>query len=57
MESRKKSDSTYKKPSLASVRRAVASSTAVETGQNIQVLEQKLKDPTKRRFVNIKLAT
>ena len=56
MESEKKSISIHKKPSLASVRRAVASSTAVETGQNVQALEQKLKDPTKRRFGNIKLA-
>lgn len=56
MESVKKSISAHRKPSIAAVRRAVASSTAVETGQNVQSLEQKLKEPTKRRFTNIKLA-
>ena len=53
----KKSTPAHRKPSLAAVRRAVASSTAVETGQDIQSLEQKLKEPAKRRFANIKLAT
>jgi len=52
----KKSNSAHRKPSLAAVRRALASSTAVETGQNVQSLEQKLKEPAKRRFTNIKLA-
>lgn len=56
MESIKKSYSAYRKPSIAAVRRAVASSTAVDTGQNVQSLEQKLKEPVKRRFTNIKLA-
>lgn len=45
-----------KKPSMAAVRRAVASSTAIETGQNIQTLEQKLKQPNPQRFAHIKLA-
>lgn len=45
-----------KKPSLVALRRAVASSTAVETGQNIQKLEQQLKEPAKHRFAHIKLA-
>jgi len=45
-----------KKPSMAAVRRAVASSTAVETGQSIQKLEQKLKEPAKHRFSHVKLA-
>lgn len=47
---------TRKKPSLQAVRRAVASSTAVETGQSVQQLEQKLKKPSKLRFQHIKLA-
>jgi len=46
----------HKKPSMAAVRRAVASSTAVETGQSIQNLEQKLKEPAKHRFAHVKLA-
>lgn len=45
-----------KKPNLAALRRAVASSTAVETGQDIQKLEQKLKEPAKHRFAHVKLA-
>lgn len=45
-----------KKLNLAALRRAVASSTAVETGQDIQKLEQKLKEPAKHRFAHIKLA-
>lgn len=45
-----------KKPSLQAVRRAIASSTAVETGQNIQRLEQKLQNQNKLRFQHIKLA-
>jgi len=53
----KKSTSADRKPSLAAVRRAVASSTAVETGQTVQSLEQKLQEPAKRRFANIKLTT
>jgi hypothetical protein len=53
----KKSTLAHRKPSLAAVRRAVASSTAVETGQNVHSLEQKLKEPARRRFSNIKLAT
>ena len=53
----KKSISAHRKPSLAAARRAVASSTAVETGQDVQLLEQKLKEPAKRRFTDIKLAT
>lgn len=46
----------HKKPTMAALRRAVASSTAVETGENIQKLEQKLKEPAKHRFAHIKLA-
>jgi hypothetical protein len=45
-----------KKPSLAALRRAVASSTALETGQSIQKLEQKLLQPVPQRFAHIKLA-
>src|SRR5450830_805448 len=43
-------------PSVVALRRAVASSTALETGQNIQQLEQKLQQPTPQRFAHIKLA-
>jgi hypothetical protein len=45
-----------KTPSMVAVRRAVASSTAIETGQSIQKLEQKLQQPPQRRFAHIKLA-
>lgn len=45
-----------KPPSMAAVRRAVASSTALETGQSVQELEQKLNQPVKHRFAHIKLA-
>jgi len=46
-----------KPPSLAEVRRAVASSTAIETGENIQKLERKLDQGSRRqRFAHIKLA-
>jgi len=41
---------------LHAVRRVVARATALETGQNVQSLKQKLKEPAKRRFTNIKLA-
>ena len=52
----KTTPSTRKTPSLQAVRRSVASSTAVETGQNIQQLERKLQDQSKLRFQHIKLA-
>lgn len=45
-----------KKPSLTAVRRAVASSTAVETGRSVVQLEQRLKQPVAGRFAHIKLA-
>ena len=45
-----------KQPSLTAMRRAVASSTAVATGQSIQQLEQNLKEPAKHRFAHLKLA-
>jgi hypothetical protein len=45
-----------KKPSLLALRRSVASSTAVETGQNVQQLEQKLQNQNTLRFQHIKLA-
>lgn len=45
-----------KPPSMAAVRRAVASSTALETGQCVRELEQKLKQPVKHRFAHITLA-
>lgn len=34
----------------------MASSTAIETGQSVQLLEQKLKAPAKHRFAHVKLA-
>lgn len=43
------------KPSQQAVWRAVASSTAVETGQSIALLESKLREPS-RRFAHINLA-
>jgi hypothetical protein len=43
-------------PSPQSVRRAVASSTALETGQTVQQLEQKLLNRSQGRFAHIKLA-
>ncbi len=45
-----------KPPGRAAVRRAVASSTALETGQCVRELEQKLEQPVKHRFAHIKLA-
>ncbi|MEN2431926.1 hypothetical protein [Comamonas sp. F1-6] len=43
-------------PSPQSVRRAVASSTALETGQTVQQLEQKLRNRSQSRFARIRLA-
>lgn len=45
-----------KPPSMSAVRRAVASSTAIETGQCVRELEQKLEQPVKHRFAHIRLA-
>lgn len=42
-------------PSVQAVRRAVASSTAIETGQSVAQLESKLRQ-AKRRFPHIGLA-
>ncbi|WP_310645418.1 hypothetical protein [Limnohabitans sp.] len=44
-----------KQPSLKALLRAVASSTAVETGQTVAQIEQKLQRPS-QRFAHIKLA-
>ncbi len=44
-----------KTPSRKAVLRAVASSTAVETGRSVMLLEKKLQEP-KGRFAHIKLA-
>lgn len=44
-----------KKPNRKSVLRSVASSTAVETGQNVVQLERQLRQPS-QRFAAIKLA-
>ena len=52
----KTNQNARKNPSLAAIRRAVVSSTAVETGQSVQHLEQKLQDQSKLRFQHIKLA-
>lgn len=45
-----------RKPSAQAVRRAVASSTALETGAPVRQLEQKLQDRSRQRFAHIKLA-
>ncbi len=50
-----KSNKHTKKPSRASVRRAVASSTALATGQSVTELEDKLRHPSKK-FSHITLA-
>lgn len=44
------------KPDMTAIRRAVVSSTAVETGQNVKALGQKLKERPQHRFAHIKLA-
>lgn len=44
------------KPSTRAVRRAVASSTTLETGLTVQQLEQKLQNHSQKRFTHIKLA-
>lgn len=44
------------KPSPQAVRRAVASSTALETGLSVEQLEQKLKNRSQYRFAHIQLA-
>ncbi|WP_394682468.1 hypothetical protein [uncultured Comamonas sp.] len=46
--------SKHNKPNQAAVLRAVASSTALETGQSIAELERRLQQPA--RFPHIKLA-
>lgn len=51
----KSTEPQRKKPSPQAVLRAVASSTAVETGQSTVLLEQKLRQPP-ARFAHIKLA-
>ncbi len=48
-------DPQRKTPSRKAVLRAVASSTAVETGRSVAMLEQKLQE-SKGRFAHIKLA-
>lgn len=53
---RKSTTPPPKKPSMAALRRAVASSTAVETGQSIQKLEEKLRKPARHRFAHVTLA-
>jgi len=55
MTTTKATQAQRKKPSQKAVLRAVASSTAVETGQNVAQLEQKLRQPS-TRFAHIKLA-
>jgi hypothetical protein len=51
----KTTESKRKLPNLKALLRAVASSTAVETGQTVAQIELKLQQPTKR-FAHIKLA-
>ncbi len=45
-----------KKPSRKALQRAVASSTAVETGRSVALLEQSLRQAPTQRFAHIKLA-
>lgn len=55
---KKSSEIPHKLPSLVALRRAVASSTAVETGESIQKLERKLDQrSTQQRFAHVGLAT
>ena len=44
------------KPSPQAVRRAVASSTALETGLTVQQLERKLQNSSQHRFAHVSLA-
>lgn len=44
-----------RRPSRSEIHRTVASSTAIETGQSVELLEQKLRDSS-RRFRHLKLA-
>ncbi|WP_157019673.1 hypothetical protein [Acidovorax temperans] len=44
------------KPSLRAVWRSVASATALETGQSVKQLEQKLQNSNQHRFAQVKLA-
>ena len=43
-------------PSPQAMRRSVASSTALETGQTVEQLEQKLLNDSQNRFAHLKLA-
>lgn len=52
----KTAEKVPQKPSLKAVWRAVASSTAVETGQDVKQLEQKLQLPN-QKFRHITLAS
>lgn len=52
----KATEAARKKPSLSALRRAVASSTAVDTRQSVEQLEQKLREVDKLRFSHVKLA-
>ncbi len=45
-----------KKPSRKALQRAVASSTAVETGRSVAALEQSLQQAPAPRFAHVKLA-
>lgn len=51
-----KRSSPARKPSRRALMRAVASSTAVETGEPVAVLERKLTAGTAQRYAHIKLA-
>ena len=44
------------KPSKQALRRSVASSTALETGQSVLRLERKLQGSQQQRFAHVKLA-
>ena len=45
-----------KSPSKAAIQRAVASSTAIETGKSVQAIEAKLRGAAQGKFRGLKLA-
>lgn len=45
-----------KAPSKAAIRRAVASSTAIETGKPVRVLEEMLRQSAEGKYRDVKLA-
>lgn len=52
----KTTDQGRKPPSKAAIRRAVASSTAIETGKPVRAIEEQLRVAAQGKFRNLKLA-